>query len=451
MHAHKESALVLATPVPGTPPRPRVPRPVRWTMDNGLRVVALARGGIPQVAMRLIVPAGSVADPAEFPGTAALVASLLTEGAGDLDSVTLNARLDLLGASLGAQVGHDYAEVDLSCLSETLESAVDLLALVVTRPSFPEAEVERGRAETLDALDARLDEPANVADDTAAATLFGASHPYGRLTSGTPEGVRAVPRDRLVAFHESHYRPSGSILVVAGDFDLDRLRADLERQLGGWTGAAPSAPVFPAVPARTDGPSPIVVAWEDAAQGEIRFAGPGISRDDPDWIPAAVANYLLGGSTITGRLGANLREDKGWTYGVRSGFAAAVQPGGWSIDTAVDVEVVEDALSEIRAELTRFRDELVPEDELQRARDALTLSLPRAFETAGRIVSRFATVEAFGLSPDYWETFVDRVERVTPEEVNRIARACFDPDRLISVVVGEAVEPVEPPAGGSAA
>jgi zinc protease len=434
---------LLPTPRPGSPPRPRVPRPERWIMDNGLRVVALSRAGVPQLSMRLLVPAGSSADPVGYPGTAALVAALLTEGAGDLTAETLNARLDLLGASLGAQVGHDYAEVDLTALAETLVPAVELLALVVTRPTFAEAETERVRAETLDSLDARLDEPANVADDTVSASLFGEHHPYGRLTSGTPEGVEAVPREHLVEFHSQHFRPEGSILIVAGDFDPATLRSTLDRELGGWSGRSADAVGLTAVPRPLRAGERIVVPWEDAAQGEIRVAGIGMERAHPDWVPAAVANYLLGGSTITGRLGANLREDKGWTYGVRSGFAAALLPGGWSVETAVEVEVVERAVEEIFREMERFRTEAVPPAELRRAKDALTLSLPRAFETAGRIVARFATLEAFGLAEDYWDRFVDRIEAVDPDEVARIAATYFAPEQMVTVVVGSADAPVE--------
>jgi zinc protease len=438
MSAGEPTVTLMEAPRPGSPPRPRVPRPERWVMDNGLRVVVLNRAGVPQVAMRLLVPAGSAADPVEYPGTASMVASLLTEGAGGLDADTLNARLDMLGASMGAQVGHDFAEVDLSSLSETLSSALELLAMVVTRPAFPDAETERVRAETLDALDGRLDEPANVADDTMSTALFGDHHPYGRLTAGTPEGVAKVPREVLVDFHQRHFRPQGSVLIVAGDFDRAALQAGLNEHLREWQGATPERSSPPTLDRPTRVGERVLVPWEDAAQGEIRVAGLGMRRNDPDWVAAAVANYLLGGSTITGRLGANLREDKGWTYGVRSGFAASLQPGGWSVETAVDVEVVPRALEEIFSELQRFRSDPVPEDELRRAKDALTLSLPRAFETAGRIVSRFATVEAFGLRPDYWETFAERVEAVTSDEIIRIARTYFEPESLVAVVVGTA-------------
>jgi zinc protease len=435
-------ARVLALPRPGAPPRPRVPSPVRWEMENGLRVVAIPSRGVPQVAVRVVLPAGAAADPAGHPGTAGLVGALLTEGTARLDAATLNARLDLLGAAIHTQVGHDFTDVNLSCLSETLDPALELLAAVLTEPAFPTEELERVREETLDALDARLDEPANVADDSAAEALFGPEHPYARLAMGSPEGVAMVPRDRLAAFHRAYYAPTGCVLVIAGDFDLQELRLLLERHLGGWAGVAgrthyPSPPVAPALARER-----VALEWPDAAQGEVRVVGLGLPRAHPDWIPAAVANYILGGSTITGRLGANLREDRGWTYGVRSGFAGALHPGGWAVETAVDVKVAYRAVEEIHGELERFRSERVPEDELERAREALTLSLPRAFETAGRIVSRFATLEAFGLPEAYWEEFVPRVHAVTSDEVMEMAHRYFHADALVSVVVGiPAAEP----------
>ncbi|HEU0053789.1 MAG TPA: insulinase family protein, partial [Longimicrobium sp.] len=170
----------IAAPTLGSPPAPRVPVPERYALANGLRVVAAPRAGIPQVVLRLILPAGSSSDPAEYPGAAALVGHLLTEGTAAFTADALNARLDLLGAAVHPYVGHDFAEIEILLLSETLAEGVSLLAEIVTRPTFPEAETERVRAESLDALVARLDEPANVADDRAMLEVFGEGHPYGR-------------------------------------------------------------------------------------------------------------------------------------------------------------------------------------------------------------------------------------------------------------------------------
>lgn len=431
---------VLPAPALGAPPVPRVPRPERWALASGLRVVAAPRSGIPQIALRLVIPAGSSADPREYPGTSSLVAALLTEGTLSLDAEALNARIDALGASVSAHGGHDYAEIEMTLLGGTLEEGVPLLAELATRPAFPEDETERVRAEALDAIAARADEPANVADDRALLEVFGEGHPYGRPSFGTEEGVRSVPREALAAFHAERYRPRGSVLIAAGDFDPAELRVVLERAFGHWEGEV--VPVlYPTVQERpANAGDHVALPWEDSAQGEIRIGGVGLARRSPDWIAASVANYVLGGSTILGRLGANLREEKGWTYGVRSAFSAGVVPGGWSAETAVGAEVTADAVREMLGEMRRMTEEPVPEEELKRARDALILSLPRAFETPVRVASRFATLEAYGLPEDYWEDFPQRVAEVTPDDVLRVAREHFDPARLVTVTVGGETE-----------
>jgi zinc protease len=430
------AAASLPLPQPGEPPLPRVPVPERVTLDNGLRVVTVPRGGLPQIVVRLVLPAGASSDPPEDPGTAALLGQLLTEGTETLSAEEFNAQLDRLGASVDVNVGHDFTEIELFLLSETLDMALPLLAELVTRPALPPREVERVRREALDALAARHDEPGNLADDRAAELVFGASHPYGRPALGTVAGIEAASRERLQAFHHAHYRPPGGFVVAAGDLQAERFAEQLAVVFGGWAGESPRQPA-PAVP------EPPVAAgqrsevpWKDAQQAEIRVAGAGLERTSPDWIAAAVANYILGGSTITGRLGANLREDKGWTYGARSAFSAAVQPGGWLAETAVDVEVRDAALNEILLEIERITVEPVTDEELSRAREALVLSLPRAFESPGRVASRFVTLEAFGLATDYWERFPAAVRGVTQEEVQRVARRYFAPSSLVQVLVG---------------
>ncbi|MDB4948468.1 MAG: peptidase domain protein [Gemmatimonadetes bacterium] len=430
------SPAVLPAPRLGPPPPPRVPVPLRWTLPNGLRVVAAPMHRVPQVVVRLAIRAGSVFDPPEHPGAASFVGSLMTEGTASFSAEALNARLDLLGAALHASVGHDFAEVEGVFLSETLAEGIALLAEVVARPTFPADETERVRAESLDALVARLDEPANVAEDRVALETFGAGHPYGLPAFGTEEGIAGVPVETLRRFHAEHYLPGGSFLIAAGDFDADELRGLLADAFAGWTGEARTAVYPPLREVPAEAGRDVVVPWVDAAQSEIRFGGIGLDRRAPGWVPAAVANYILGGSTITGRLGANLREDKGWTYGARSTFTPGLAGGGWIAETAVDVEVTADALGEMRAEMRRMSTEPVPADELRRAKDALVLSLPRAFETPARVASRLGTVEAYGLPADYWETHPARVEAVTAEDVLRVSRVHFDPARLVAVVVG---------------
>lgn len=435
---HRNS--VLPRPHPGTAPVPSVPRPDRFALRNGLRVVAVQRNDLPQISARLIVPAGSVTDPEQAQGTASLVGALLTEGTGSLSAVELNERIDRLGAALCTRVGHDFAEIDLALLSETLDEGMQLLASIVSDAAFPAEEFERVRSEALDALESRLDEPANIADDRVALALFGPGHPYGRLPLGTIAGVERLERQRLIDFYHARFRPAGSLLIIAGDLDSGTLQSILETNFAGWTGRVDPA-CYPASLPGPIAPSRLIeVEWEDAAQAEVRMAGIGMGRDCEDWIAAAVANYILGGSTITGRLGANLREDKGWTYGVRSSFAAGREAAGWIIETAVDAAVSLDALHEIEREVRSIVEHPVSAEELERARESLILSLPRAFETAGRTVARLATVEAFGLEPDYWELFPERVRAVSAGDIEAVSAQYFAPEALVRIIVGPARE-----------
>jgi zinc protease len=438
MQPRKRAAVsaVLPLPRPGDSPLPKVPVPQRFTLDNGLRVAAVPWGALPQIVVKLVVPAGSVCDQPGAAGTAGLVGRLLTEGTGGFTAEALNARLDQLGSAVDVQVGHDFAEIEMFLLSETLEEALPLLGEFVVAPTFPAHEVERARYEVLDALAGREDEPANVADDRTAAAVFGDEHSYGRPALGTEEGINSVNADRLHAFHAAMYRPQGSFLIAAGDLQPERLAGLLDAVLGGWRGVSQAPAVAAAPPEPAAAGRRIDVGWRDAQQAEIRVGGVGLPRKSPDWIPAAVANFILGGSTITGRLGANLREDKGWTYGARSGFSAGLAAGGWMAETAVDVEVREAALLEMVREIERIATERVSADELARAHDALVLSLPRAFETPGRVVSRFTTLEAFGLPDDYWQNFPNAVRSVDRETVREVAGRYLAPDRLVRVVVG---------------
>jgi zinc protease len=363
------------------------------------------------------------------------VGHLLTEGTETTSADELHARLDLLGAAIHPSVGHDFTELEVVLLSETLAEGVALLAEIVTRPTFPPDQTERIRAESLDALIARLDEPANVADDRALREAFG-DHPYGTPSFGTTEGIRDVPREALAAFHAAHYRPAGALVVAAGEFDPAELREALELGFAGWTGAAEPV-VYPPAPARPANAGRLVAhPWEDAEQSEIRVIGVGMARRDPDWIRGGVANFLLGGSTITGRLGANLREEKGWTYGVRSAFSAGMQPSGWLVETAVDAGVTADAVAETLREMRRLMDEPVGEAELRRAKDALMLSLPRLFETPTSVAGRLSTLEAYDLPRDWWDHYPAAVEAVTADDVQAMAREHFDPERVVRVVVG---------------
>jgi zinc protease len=425
----------LPRPRPGEPPVVQLPDTDRRVLESGLRLAAAPTGATGQALFRILLPCGAVCDPPARAGLAALTANLLQEGTEGLDATALNQRLDRLGASVRVRGAHDFLSIGVTALTETLADAVAVLAEMVMRPAFDADALRRVKGEMVDELRAREDEPADRADDRIAHEIFG-EHSYGRQPEGTEAGLARLGRDDVLAFHEAHFRPEGAIAVAAGEVDPDSLAGVLEDCFAGWRGAPPPVPE-----ARTAGEpaaagNVLRMVVPGAAQAEIRVGGRGMTRDDPDWAAGALANYLLGGSTITGRLGANLREAKGWTYGARSGFHPYRLGGSWTVETAVGAEVGDAAVAEIHGELQRLVDEPVPADELARARDALVLSLPHAFATPGRVLGRLATVEAYGLPHDHWLRFVERVRRVEGDAVREIAARHFDPAQLVTVVAG---------------
>lgn len=430
------AAFPTVPPTPGPAPTLTLPAPERRSLASGLEVVYVRHSGLPLVHVTLLLPAGSIADPAEFPGLASFTAAMLDEGAGGRNALELAAELELLGAALGTGAGLESASVDLAVLRARLPEALQLMADVVVRPDFPEEDLRRLRDQRVTALAAARDESSAIAANAFAALVFGESHPYGRLPTTT--SAAAMDRAALTAFHGARYRPAGSTLILVGDVDADELHPIVQQAFGAWQGAAPSelavADASPAEATRI-----YLIDKPGAAQSEIRIGHPAVSRDDPDYFPILVLNTILGGS-FTSRLNTNLRETHGYSYGAGSSFAMRRGRGPFQASSAVFTAATDSAVVEFFNELGRIRDEPVPADELDRAKQYVALGLPRRFETVGGIAAQLAELELHGLSMEFYNSYVSNVMSVTSADVQRVARQHLQPDRSVVVVVGDRAE-----------
>jgi zinc protease len=417
----------------GPAPDLSLPDPVRRTLANGLQVVYVRHGTLPVVHATLVSPAGSARDPASRPGLAAFTAEMLDEGAGGRSSLELAAAVELLGATLSAGASWDAAFVDLHVLRDRLEDALPLMADVVIRPEFPDVELQRVRDERVTELQRGRDDPRLVAGNAFNALVYGDDHPYGRLPA--VETTRQIQDRDLRQFHQAHYRPGGSTLILVGDVDPASLHPAVERAFGGWTGAAaPAGRVRPADHApRT---TVYLIDVPGAAQSEIRVGHPGVARDNPDYFPLVVLNTLLGGS-FTSRLNINLREVHGYAYDASSAFIMRLGAGPFLASSAVFTAKTDSALVQFFHELGRIRSEPVTVEELQRAQNFVALGLPRRFETTRAVAAQLAQLEIHGLSMDFYNDFVARVMAVTPQDVQRVAGQYIQPERSVVVVVGD--------------
>jgi zinc protease len=327
--------------------------------------------------------------------------------------------------------------VSLHFLSRVFDGALEFLAETLAEPAFEAKEVERLRDERLDEIASGLDEPRVVAGLRVNEATFG-DHAYGVRVGGIEETVRAIDSSVLGWFHSRFYRPSDATLVIVGDLpEPSELHDRLEAAFSRWDGAAeePGQLVEPEQLRRS---RLWAVNWP-GPQSEIRVGGIGISRTDPDYPAVLVMNSILGG-LFSSRINMNLREDKGWTYGASSRFDGRKRRGPYVVSTAVDAKATVPAVREILGEMDRMKSEPATDEELSLAVNALTLSLPRMFETAGQVSGRVAQQVIYRLSDDYWEVYAREIRAVTRDDVRRVAERFLTSDQIAIVVVGPADE-----------
>ncbi|MFQ5746623.1 MAG: M16 family metallopeptidase [Gemmatimonadota bacterium] len=423
-------------PAPGPPPDIRLPEFAHARLGNGLEVYAAERPGLPEVSLRLILEAGAASRPREDAGLAALTGRLLTEGAGGRSAMEMAEWQDRMGAAFAVSVGPDVALASLHSLSETLDDALDLLATAVTAPDFPPDEVLRVRQERLDEIERRRDDPAEVAGEALLGAVYG-PHPYGALAGGTPGAVARIEPEAVRAFHRERYVAGAATLVACGDVAADDFIRRVEKRLGEWPGGG-SAAEPPATPgAAVEAGRVLIVDRPGSPQSEIRIGAIGAPRGSEDDPRIEVANAILGG-LFNSRVNMNLREDKGWTYGARTSFLARRRAGPFVARAAVETGVTAAAFDELVAEIRGLARRPPDEEELRLARNALTRSLPRQFETSAQITRRFSHLITYRLPLDFWEGYRERIEAVDRAAVVDVVERYLAPERLVFVAVGDA-------------
>jgi zinc protease len=431
---NRDEAWRRTPPKPGPAPRFTLPQGDSFKLPNGLTVIVHPNPALPLVAAELVVKSGSDANPSDQPGLAGFTAQMLDEGTATRSAPHIADEIAQLGAFLGSASSADASTVSLLALRSTFPQALDVLADVVQHPAFPTAEVERQRAARLGELTQQRDDPALVAAVAAAGALYGPDHPYGYGQLGTEQAIRATTREDLVRFWRRHYLPENAALVVSGDVTPDELRALAAARFGGW-GRADAAVVAPGDPSGTRARL-IVVDKPGAPQTALRVTTIAAVRKTPDYPAMQVMNAALGG-LFSSRINLNLREEKGYSYGVFSAFRYDRTPGPFIVAGSVRTDVTGPAVAEIFKEVNGMRDKPLPAAELAGARDSQVYSLPGQFETNNGIVGSLAETYVFDLPMDYWRTLPDRFRGVTAAQVQAAAQTWLKPDRLKVIAVGD--------------
>ncbi len=427
-------------PAPAAPRQPHIPSAVEKTLANGLRVIVVEKKNVPLVSARLMIGTGAAADAAGHAGLADMTASLLTKGTTTKSAEEIARGVEALGASLDSSASFDSSNVDLNVMSPRLAEAMAFLADVVRHPTFRKDEIDRYRAETLDALEVELHEPRELSGFVLSRVVFGET-PYGHNLSGTPQSIRKITREDVVKFHRRYYRPDNAVLVMAGEIKSADAFALAQKLLGGWKGAGPkpAAPKPAALPLK---PRVVVIDMPEAGQAAVSVARVGLRRADPAYFAAQVANAVLGGG-YSSRLNEEVRIKRGLSYGAGSGFDFRRDAGPFSAGAQTKNESAAEVAGLIADEMNRMAAEPVSDAELTPRKATLIGDYARSIETSQGLVRRLSSLALYGLPLSDVSSYITAVQAIDAAQVQAVAKSHLAGAADV-IIVGDAKKFLEP-------
>jgi zinc protease len=407
-------------------------RPAESRLSNGMELMLLEERRSPTIQVEIAVPASTLNDPAGVPISNATTA-LMRLGTKTRDARTIAETLAGLGASITFNVTDRYAYARFSTLTENLDQVLDLIADMLFNPSFPQDEIDKWKNQQLSSLQQIRAQAEFLATERFAQAMY----PDDRrsFVAPTVQGVNSITRDAIVEYYKRAYRPAGGRITVLGDTSAREITPKLEKLLAGWTGTGSTPPSLP-LPGVTRGRHVILVNRPNSVQTSLYIGNHAIDRLSPDYIPVQVLNRVLGGGPSS-RLFRNIREEKGYTYGISSGFSATRYTNHFAAQTSVRTEVTAEALREVLNEFTDIRTRAVPPAELENAKRALVASFALSTENPGTALSLATQVKEYGLPADYWDTYPEKIAAVTAADVLRVAQKYIPVDDIVIVAVGD--------------
>jgi zinc protease len=419
------------------PERPfRFPSHTTTKLENGLTVFVVEDHRQPVVSASLALPAagGTAIASAKQAGLAGMTAALLRQGTTTRSAQQIAEAIDRVGGSLSAGATADVTQASVTVLTSSLDLGFELLADIVQRPAFANEEIERWRRQTASNLQVAYSDPEYLRDVVGERLAYG-DHPYAYPTDGFPQTIGTLTRDAVVAFHKQHYTPAGAYLAIAGDITPDAAAALARKHFASWSAGAAPKPAAPALPKPEK--RVVVVDQPEAVQTQFGMIGLGVPRNDPDWLALSVANQIFGGS-FNSRLNLRLRAKEGLTYGANSAIQSNRFAGLWSASSFTRTEETANAMKVMLEVINDFRKNPATAAELTEATSYLSGVFAIQTETANAVAGRVLTSALHGLPADYWQTYRERVRKVSAADVSAAVERQLRPEQLTIVAVGKA-------------
>ena len=421
-------------PAPGAPVEVAIPTPVAVTLANGMHLITVEKHDLPLVTAAVVSEGGGALDPAKRAGLASLTAELLTKGTKTRSATEIANQIESLGGSIGSGADWDGSSVAITVTSDQLAPALGILADVTQHPAFAAEELERARAQAIDAATVQMKDPMALAGMVASNAVFGAA-PYGHVLSGTPTSLAAITRGEITAAYADTWRPDDTTLLMVGDITPAAAKALAEQRFGAWASAAPAA-AAKAERAAYPKPRVVVVDFPGAGQAGVVVGRPALARDDPRYYAAQVANAVLGVG-FSSRLNQEIRIKRGLSYGAGSGMPGRRLVGPLVAQTQTKNPSAAEVVSLIVGEMEKLDAAPVPEAELTSRKAVLVGAFGRAVETTGGLADILGDYVVEGVPLAELGRFSGDINTVSAEAVQTAAAQLFDPHAASIVVVGD--------------
>ncbi|BDW81771.1 zinc protease [Erythrobacter sp. Dej080120_24] len=438
--AAEEITVSVTRPAPAIDSVPQLDFPdfERTTLANGMKLTYAMRDAVPATYVTMSFNAGSAADPVDMRGLEGLTLGLFDEGTATMSSQEIAEARERLGLNISTGGGDDRSSFTLSALSANLAPSLDLFSSIIREPAFNESDLNRVKAQTITGIRSQMRSPQGIAVRAIGTELFGGT-PYGGTT--TIESVSAITRDDLIAFKDTWIRPDNGEVFVISSLPMDEVVAQLNAAFGDWSApaVAKGEKDFSNLPTSTQGGRIVLINRPNSPQSFILGAQvTPLDASDPAYVDFTNANNSLGGNFLA-RLNMNLRETKGWSYGVRGGPQARENAVVYAISGGVQADRTGDSVAEMIRETSEFLTTSgVTEEELTRNKASEIGELPGSFETSGSVLGAMQSIALYGRPDNYYETLVDRYTAQTTDSLDAAARAALDVDDFVWVVVGDA-------------
>lgn len=405
-----------------------------FKLQNGAKIKYLYRDKIPIVYVSVLIPASTLDE--TKPSVAYLTAHLLTHGTKTRTATQIEDEIDFLAIAIEKKITHDYTMLTLSSTRRHLKEALNLFFDILMNPVFPEEEIKKEISRVEKSLKQMEQEPSYIAHKSFLKKLFG-EHPYGRAVEGEPEGLKNVTRQDILDFYSKYYSPNNMIFSVVGYIDENELKNLLYSPISLWHGNQIKRNINPPLFVKRDEPLKIFVKKDDLTQSTIIVGFEGISRKDNDFYAVSVMNYILGGGGLTSRLARQVREERGLAYSIYSTFHPYLFPGAFYVEVKTKTENTQNVIRLIIEEIKKMKEKAVTDEELKEAKAFLSGSFPLRIDTMKKISEFLPVIDFYSLGDDYINKYPDYIEKVTVEDIKRVAQRILNTESYIIVIVGK--------------